>query len=97
MADSRRASIRLIRKMQRKVDNQQNIIYFLLCILAALTGVFLLQDPSFSQSQYYVLFLLFFSVGLWLTEAIPPFAVGLFIIGFLVFTLGNPDINHPPD
>ncbi|MEO1012014.1 MAG: transporter, partial [Bacteroidota bacterium] len=69
MADSRRASIRLMRKMQRKVDNQQNIISFLLCILAALGGIFVLQDPSFSQPQYYVLFLLFFSVGLWLTEA----------------------------
>ena len=84
-----------MRKMQRKVDNQQNIISFLLCILVALGGVFFLQDPSFTQPQYYVLFLLFFSVGLWLTEAIPPFAVGLFIIGFLVFTLGNPDINSP--
>lgn len=95
MADSRRASTRFMRKMQRKVDNQQHIISFLLCILAALGGVFLLRDATFTQPQYYVLFLLFFSVGLWVTEAIPPFAVGLFIIGFLVFTLGNPAINSP--
>jgi solute carrier family 13 (sodium-dependent dicarboxylate transporter), member 2/3/5 len=32
---------------------------------------------------------LFFAVGLWITEAIPPFAVGILIVGFLVFTVGN--------
>jgi sodium-dependent dicarboxylate transporter 2/3/5 len=45
-------------------------------------------DPSYSQAQTYVLFLLVFSVALWLTEAVPPFAVGLFIIAYLVFMLG---------
>ena len=32
---------------------------------------------------------MFLSIGLWVTEAIPPFAVGLFIFVFLVFALGN--------
>jgi sodium-dependent dicarboxylate transporter 2/3/5 len=32
---------------------------------------------------------LFFSIALWVTEAIPPFAVGILIIGFLVFSIGN--------
>jgi sodium-dependent dicarboxylate transporter 2/3/5 len=45
----------------------------------------------------YVLFLLFFAIGLWLTEAIPPFAVSLFIIAYLVFTLGNKHINSAPE
>ena len=49
---------------------------------------FWVREPSFTQAQTYVLFLLVFSVGLWLTEAVPPFAVGLFIIAYLVFTLG---------
>lgn len=35
------------------------------------------------------MFLLFFAIGLWITEAIPPFAVGILIVGFLVFTIGN--------
>jgi sodium-dependent dicarboxylate transporter 2/3/5 len=35
------------------------------------------------------LFLLFLSIGLWATEAIPPFAVGLLIFVFLVFALGG--------
>ena len=95
MADSRRTSLRLMRKMQRTVDNQRNIIYFLLSILLALLAVYLLKDPSFSTPQYYVLFLLFFSIGLWVSEAIPPFAVGLLIVGFLMFTLTNPAVNDP--
>lgn len=43
------------------------------------------QGPAIN----YVLFLLLLSVGLWLTEAIPPFAVGIFIIAYLVFVLGS--------
>ena len=34
---------------------------------------------------------------MWLTEAIPPFAVSLFIIAYLVFTLGNKYLNSAPE
>jgi sodium-dependent dicarboxylate transporter 2/3/5 len=60
----------------------------MLSFLAASFLTWLLYEPAFSQAQVYVMFLLFFSVGLWLTEAVPPFAVGLFIIAYLVFTQG---------
>ena len=92
MADSRRASIRKIRDvgdMRRVVAYQTQLIYFLLSILGALLFTYLLSSPDFTQAQNYVLFLLFFSVGLWVTEAIPPFAVGILIVGFLVFFLGS--------
>lgn len=95
MADSRRASSLVYKRMERVVDSQQRIIYFLLSILIALGLTHALRDSSFTPPQVYVLFLLFFSVGLWVTEAIPPFAVGIMIVGFLVFFLGNPEINHP--
>ena len=36
-----------------------------------------------------MLFLLFLSIGLWISEAVPPFTVGLLIFGFLVFALGE--------
>jgi solute carrier family 13 (sodium-dependent dicarboxylate transporter), member 2/3/5 len=62
---------------------------FLISFIAALGLTWVVMEPSFSQAQTYVLFLLCFSVGLWLTEAIPPFAVGLFIIAYLAFTLGS--------
>ncbi|MCB0629457.1 MAG: DASS family sodium-coupled anion symporter [Lewinella sp.] len=81
--------------MERVVDSQQRIIYFLLSILIALWITHGLKDDNFTLPQIYVLFLLFFSIGLWVTEAIPPFAVGIMIVGFLVFFLGNPEINHP--
>ncbi len=81
--------------MERVVDSQQRIIYFLLSILLALWLTYELKGDAFMPPQTYVLFLLFFSIGLWITEAIPPFAVGIMIVGFLVFFLGNPEINHP--
>jgi len=55
---------------------------------------YLLKDDSFSIPQLYVLFLLILSIGLWITEAIPPFAVGIMIVGFLVFSLGQPGLSE---
>ncbi len=72
------------------------VVLFLLSFGAALGLTFLLKEPGFSDSQVYVIFLLFFSVGLWLTEAIPAFAVSLFIIAYLVFALGNEYFNSEP-
>jgi sodium-dependent dicarboxylate transporter 2/3/5 len=44
-----------------------------------------------------VLFILIFSIGLWLTEAVPPFSVGLLIIAFLVYALGYERFNTAPE
>jgi len=44
-----------------------------------------------------MIFLLFFAIALWTTEAIPAFAVSLFIISFLVFALGNKYFNSEPE
>ena len=75
---------------------QKNSILFVVCLASALGLTLFLREPQFGDSETYVLFLLFFSVGLWLTEAIPPFSVGLFIMAFLVFALGNPWFNSEP-
>jgi sodium-dependent dicarboxylate transporter 2/3/5 len=77
--------------------NFKPLYYFLSSFVVALGLTWLLKEPSFTVSQLYVLFLLFFSIGLWLTEAIPAFAVALFIIGYLVFALGNPYLNPSPE
>jgi sodium-dependent dicarboxylate transporter 2/3/5 len=74
----------------------KSLLIFLTCLLVAAGTTYLIKVPEFSQSQVYVLFLLFFSIGLWVTEVIPPFATGLFIIAFLVFSLGNPNFNADP-
>jgi solute carrier family 13 (sodium-dependent dicarboxylate transporter), member 2/3/5 len=75
----------------------RNLIKFLLSLVLAAGITILIKEPGFTDSQVYVLFLLFFAVGLWLTEAIPAFAVSLFIIAFLVFALGNKYFNSAPE
>jgi sodium-dependent dicarboxylate transporter 2/3/5 len=74
----------------------RNTAWFLLSLGMALGLTFLVKEPAFTDSQTYVLFLLFLAIGLWISEAIPPFAVGLLIIAFLVFALGNPRFNSAP-
>jgi sodium-dependent dicarboxylate transporter 2/3/5 len=74
----------------------KKFVAFLLSFTIALALTLFLKEPQFSDSQVYVLFLLFFSIGLWATEAIPPFSVGLFILAFLAFSLGNPRFNSEP-
>jgi sodium-dependent dicarboxylate transporter 2/3/5 len=74
----------------------KRLFYFLTSLFAAAALTWLLHEPSFTQAQTRVLFLLIFSVGLWLTEATPPFAVGLFIIAFLVLALGYEKFTSTP-
>jgi sodium-dependent dicarboxylate transporter 2/3/5 len=69
---------------------------FLGSLVAALLAIWLVAEPSFDRAQVAVLFLLAFSVGLWITEAVPPFSVGLFIIGYLAFALGSPLFTDDP-
>ncbi|WP_291119700.1 SLC13 family permease [Flavobacterium sp. UBA6135] len=89
MSDSRNYSIKQLSKIQLKVARQSRTILFLLSALVAIILTFTLRDGDFTKTQDYVLFLLFFAIGLWITEAIPPFAVGILIVGFLVFTMGQ--------
>jgi sodium-dependent dicarboxylate transporter 2/3/5 len=73
------------------------VIYFLLSITFAFAATYLLVTPELDKAQMYTLFLLFLSIGLWATEAIPPFAVGLLIFVFLVFALGGLYREIDPD
>jgi solute carrier family 13 (sodium-dependent dicarboxylate transporter), member 2/3/5 len=75
---------------------KRRTIFFILCLVLAVVLTYLIKEPQFSDSQVYVLFLLFFCIGLWLSEAIPAFSVGLFILAFLAFALGNPRFNSDP-
>jgi solute carrier family 13 (sodium-dependent dicarboxylate transporter), member 2/3/5 len=78
-------------------NRMRKLLMFLLSLFLAAGITFLIKEPGFTDSQVYVLFLLFFAIGLWLTEAIPAFAVSLFIIAFLVFALGNKYFNSAPE
>ncbi len=73
-------------------------VYLFLISFGVASGLtLLLKEPGFSDSQVYMIFLFFFAVGLWTTEAIPAFAVSLLIISFLVFALGNRYFNSKPE
>jgi sodium-dependent dicarboxylate transporter 2/3/5 len=87
----------MARKIMDKIRPRRNAFYFMLSFLVAMSLTIWLRDSGFTQSQDYVLFLLIFSIGLWLTEAIPPFAVALFIMAYLVFMLGNSRFNAHPE
>jgi len=75
----------------------KSLLSFLLSLIVALGVTFLLKEPSFTTTQVYVLFILFFAMALWFTEAVPPFAVSIFIIAYLVFVLGDRHLNSKPE
>lgn len=91
MADSRTYAGKFLRRINKKVNWHSHFTLFLISLLAALGLFYLVSNPEFTETQNFVLFILFFSIALWVTEAIPPFAVGILIVGFLVFSIGNDD------
>lgn len=94
MADGRHSS-RLISGNLLKISTRA--WRFLWVILVSVGLAYLLTDESWTDIQFYTLLLLFMSVGLWMTEAIPPFAVAILIMGYLIFMLGQlvpPDMNE---
>lgn len=72
-------------------------IYFLVSFVVSMVLTLVIKEPSFTSTQVYVLFLLFFAMGLWFTEAVPAFAVSIFIMAYLVFMLGNKHLNAAPE
>jgi sodium-dependent dicarboxylate transporter 2/3/5 len=65
-------------------------------VLAAVVG-YGISDPSFNDSQQHTVFILVFAILLWLTEAVPPFAVGLLVISFSAFAFGTSLLNSEPE
>jgi sodium-dependent dicarboxylate transporter 2/3/5 len=91
--DSRRAAFRIMQPGKRHALRR-----FLLFILvtAAAVAVWTTVTATMPPEQRAVLFLFLLAVGLWITEAVPAFAVGLLIMGYLVFALGTPLIMTEP-
>jgi solute carrier family 13 (sodium-dependent dicarboxylate transporter), member 2/3/5 len=89
MSDSRYYSLKQIAGFPLRYARETKTGMFLACVAVSALLTFILRDPEFAKSQDLVFFLLFLSIGLWITEAIPPFAVGILIVGFLVFTMGR--------
>lgn len=85
--DSRRAAIRLYKKLK----------YGWIWASSTFTGNFifalfvtsLFNNLGYTEEVNYVFFLSILAIGLWVTEAIPPFAVGIFIIAGLLLGFGT--------
>lgn len=91
--DSRAASLRILRPgRSRSPLRAVSLVVVALLVWVAWRNLTREMPPE----QRAVLFLLMLAVGLWVTEAVPAFAVGLLIIGYLVFVLGTPLLLDTP-
>ena len=91
--DSRRAAFRVLE------PGRTHALRRFLSFLVVAAGVWFtwnLLSGIFPPEQEAVLFLFLLAVGLWITEAVPAFAVGLLIMGYLVFALGTTLIHPEP-
>lgn len=87
--DSRSYSRKFFNKINSTINWKSRSIQFVLSFIIALVLNYFISGNDLSEAQSSVLFILIFAIGLWVTEAIPPFAVGILIIGYLVFTMSN--------
>lgn len=94
MSDSRYSSLKKLTHYPLELARHRKVIFFIFSLVIGWGLMHLVSDPAFSQTQNYVLFLLFFAISLWVTEAIPPFSVGILIIGFLVLIMGQDDAEN---
>lgn len=91
--DSRRAAFRVLQPGKRHALRR---FLLFVAVTAASVWVWNTVTVSLPPEQRAVLFLFLLAVGLWITEAVPAFAVGLLIMGYLVFALGTPLILAEP-
>ena len=91
--DSRRAASRILQPGKRFA--LRRVLLFVAVTLAAV-AIWNTVTVSLPPEQRAVLLLFLVAVGLWITEAVPAFAVGLLIMGYLVFALGTPLIMPEP-
>jgi sodium-dependent dicarboxylate transporter 2/3/5 len=74
----------------------RKLLYFFASLLGALAITWLLAEPEMTWAQIIVLFVVFFSSGLWATEAGPPYGVALMVMALLVFSLGYRGLTARP-
>lgn len=89
MLDTRR---HLIKTIHRNIQHpfQSNGTRFLLSLLFALGVAFIPEYSGMSGAAHDALFILLFAAALWISEAIPAFAVSLLIIALEIMILGYP-------
>lgn len=74
-----------------EISSPRRVLLFSLCLAIALAASWVAgADSGLSPAGRRALFILVFAAGLWVTEAIPPFATGILVIGLKILLLGNP-------
>ena len=91
--DSRRAASRILHPGERFALRRALLFVAVTLVAVAIWNTVTVSLPP---EQRAVLLLFLIAVGLWITEAVPAFAVGLLIMGYLVFALGTPLIMPEP-
>jgi sodium-dependent dicarboxylate transporter 2/3/5 len=76
--------------MSRRTGRVLRRMLLLIGALVAAVWLWTTLTTGLEPDQRAVAFIFMLAVGLWVTEAIPAFAVGLLIMGYLVYVLGSP-------
>ncbi|MCC5945145.1 MAG: DASS family sodium-coupled anion symporter [Bernardetiaceae bacterium] len=85
--DSRKAATKVFRKL--KLNWIFNTSTFLGNAAIAALITYFFRQLGYGDAVDYVFFLGILAIGLWITEAIPPFAVGIFLIAMFLFGFGT--------
>ncbi len=87
MLDTRNEIHRLMRRFE--FDSGRAVLKFSLCALAAYAAAAWPEHPGLGDAGRCSLGIVMLGAGLWITEAIPAFAVALLVIGLQIITLGR--------
>lgn len=88
MLDTRRQASRVLGKLQ--ISSATRLIKLLGAAALAALIAFVPNYSGLDPAAMWTLFILIFAAGLWMSEAIPAFAVAILIIGLEILILGQP-------
>ncbi|MEA3553032.1 MAG: SLC13 family permease, partial [Campylobacterota bacterium] len=91
MLDTRRHVTRFF-KSAYTLSHKYVFVSFLVSLLVALIVAFI-PNYTLSTEATYTFFILLFAAGLWVSEAIPAFAVSLLVIALEIVLLGFPNFD----
>ncbi len=86
-SDSRFAALKWYKKL--KLNWIFNTSTFTGHLVLSFIATYFFRNFGFGDEVDYVFMLSVLSIGLWITETIPPFAVGIFIVAALLFGFGT--------
>ncbi|MCF7922092.1 MAG: DASS family sodium-coupled anion symporter [Candidatus Marinimicrobia bacterium] len=88
MLDTRRQANRALGALQ--ISSTTRLVKMILSAVFAALIAFVPSYTGLEPAAMWTLFILIFAAGLWMTEAIPAFAVAILIIGLEILILGRP-------